>query len=44
MKDKIKVNRDQKINFLIQEFRSKSVRRHLMRTTIHDYRQVKDKR
>ena len=38
------LNHDHKINSLIQEFRSKSVKRHLMRTSIHDYRQVKDKR
>ena len=44
MKEKSKVNHDPKINSLIQEFRSKSVKRHLMRTSIHDYRQVKDKR
>ena len=44
MKSKTNVKRDQEINSLIQEFRSKSVSRHLMRVSINDYRQVKTKR
>lgn len=44
MKFKTNVKRDQEINSLIQEFRSKSVSKHLMRISINDYRQVKTKR
>lgn len=44
MSNKDKINRDRKMNSLIQEFRSKSVKRHLMRVAIHDYRQKKPNR